>query len=40
VMLGVLGIASWALYHAIERLVGNAGSRPFPARQQAVPHAR
>jgi hypothetical protein len=40
VVLAVLGISSWALYHAIERLVGNAGSRPLPAPQHAVPHAR
>ena len=40
VMLAVLGIASWALYHAIERLVANAGSRPSSVPLHGLPHAR
>lgn len=40
VMVGVLGIGSWVLCRAIERLVANAGSRPSPALPQGTARAR
>ena len=40
VMLAVVGTASWALYHAIERRVAKAGSRPSSVPLHGTQHAR
>jgi len=40
VMLAVMGIASWALYHSIERRVAGAGARPWAMPSHGLPHAR